>query len=87
MSKSRDEVPVTSGVIGDAGELKALGFSIELRRSASLRDEYPNSGAERVDTRYVGVFVPEDFERGFTIQSASGGMVFEVTGLGDCFFP
>ena len=74
-------------MIGDAGELKALGFSIELRRSAILRDEYPNSGAERVDTRYVGLFVPEDFERSFSVQSASGGTVFEETGIGDCLFP
>ena len=87
MAKSRDEVPVTSGVIGDAGKLKALGFSVELRGSAIFRDEYPNSGAERVDTRYVGLFVPEDFERSFTVQSASGGTVFEVTGIGDCLFP
>ena len=87
MSKSRDEVPVTSGMIGDAGELKALGFSIELRGSAILRNEYPHGRAKRVDARDVGFLIPEDFKGSLAVQSASGGTVFEIAGVGDGLFP
>ena len=67
--------------------MKALGFSVELRGSAIFRDEYPNSGAEGVDTRYVGFLVPKDFKGSLAVQSTCGGMVFEIAGVGDGLFP
>ena len=85
--KTRDKVPVTCGAIGDTGELETLGFSIELRGSAILRNEYPDSGAKGVDTRYVGFLVPKDFKRSLAVQSTCGGTVFEIAGVGDGLFP
>ena len=87
MTKSRDEVPVTCGVIGDTGELEPLGFSVELRGSAILRNEYPHGRAKRVDARDVGFLIPEDFKGSLAVQSASGGKVFEIACIGNGFFP
>ena len=87
MSKTRDKVLITCGVIRDTGELETLRFSVELRGSAILRNEYPDSGTKGVDTRYVGFLVPKDFKRSLAVQSTCGETVFEIAGVGDGLFP
>ena len=87
LAKLRDKVPVTSGMIGDAGKLKALRFSVELRGSVILRNEYRHGRAKRVDVRDVGFLIPEDFKGSLAVQSASGGTVFEIACIGNGFFP
>ena len=47
----------------------------------------PNGGAKRLEAGNVRFLVPESFIGSDSLQSTSGGMIFDVAGIGYGFFP